>query len=93
MYNKDEGEDCIALREEKDAYLLIIEDQRYGIHAKDLPHVVERFYRANKARSRKNGGTCLGLAIMKLILDIHHYDIVIQSKVDENTTVTIRIPK
>lgn len=93
IYSKEKSEVRISLDEEENAYLLKIEDDGYGIPATDLPFVFERFYRADKARSRKEGGTGLGLAIVKMILDIHHYDINIQSKVDEGTTVSIKIPK
>jgi heavy metal sensor kinase len=93
IYSKDGGEIRISLDEEEHTYLLTIEDDGYGIPAQDLPFVFERFYRADKARSRKEGGTGLGLAIVKMILDIHHYDINIQSKVDHGTTVSIKISK
>jgi len=93
IYSKERGEVRISVDEEENAYLLKIEDDGCGIPAKDLPFVFERFYRADKARSRKEGGTGLGLAIVKMILDIHHYDIDIQSKVDQGTTITIKILK
>ena len=93
IYSKEKSEVRISVDEEENAYLLKIEDDGCGIPAKDLPFVFERFYRADKARSRKEGGTGLGLAIVKMILDIHHYDIDIQSKVDQGTTVMIKILK
>ena len=93
IYSKEKSEVRISVDEEENAYLLKIEDDGWGIPAKDLPFVFERFYRADKARSRKEGGTGLGLAIVKMILDIHHYDIDIQSKVDQGTTVMIKILK
>jgi len=93
IYSKDRSEIRISLNEEKHTYLLRIQDNTCRIPAKGLPFVFERFYRADKARSFKEGGTGLGLAIVKMILDIHHYDIDIQSKVDQGTTVIIKILK
>ena len=58
-----------------------------------LAFVFDRFYRADKARSRKDGGTGLGLAIVKMILDIHGYKIELFSKKGSGTTVLIKIPK
>jgi heavy metal sensor kinase len=93
IYSSEKSEVRISVDEEEDSYILAIEDDGCGIPAKDLPFVFERFYRADKARSRKEGGTGLGLAIVKMILDIHHYTIQIQSKVDQGTTVIITISK
>lgn len=93
IYSKERSEVRISVDEEDNTYLVKIEDDGCGIPAEDLPFVFDRFYRADKARSRKEGGTGLGLAIVKMILDIHHYDIDIQSKVDQGTTVIIKILK
>lgn len=93
IYSKKGSEVRVSLNEDKNAYLLTIEDDGYGISEKDLPFIFDRFYRADRARSRKEGGTGLGLAIVKMIFDIHHFDIDIQSKVHQGTTVIIKISK
>jgi signal transduction histidine kinase len=67
-------------------------DQGDGIDPSVLPHVFERFYRGDPSRDRNTGGTGLGLAICKAIVDAAHGNITIQSKLDEGTTVLIRLP-
>jgi signal transduction histidine kinase len=66
-------------------------DTGAGIPEKDLPRLTERFYRADKARSRDLGGTGLGLAIVKHIVQAHRGDLRIESVLNRGTTVRIRL--
>jgi PAS domain S-box-containing protein len=78
---------------EGDTVLITIQDSGRGISEEDLPHIFERFYKADKARTHDNqGGSGMGLAITKKVFDIHNGDISAQSVPDEGTTITMRLP-
>lgn len=68
-----------------------VSDSGPGIADEHLPHLFERFYRTDKARSRELGGTGLGLSVVKQILDAHQADIQVTSKIDEGTTFFFEI--
>ncbi|MBY0551699.1 MAG: cell wall metabolism sensor histidine kinase WalK [Candidatus Obscuribacterales bacterium] len=69
-----------------------IEDTGTGIDAKDLPHIFERFYRTDKARSRQSGGTGLGLAITREIVARHHGVIRVESTPGKGSIFTVTLP-
>lgn len=72
--------------------MITVEDDGTGIPEEDLPFVFERFYKADKARTRGKSGTGLGLAIAKNIIDAHNGRMTVASKLDEGTTFTIFLP-
>ncbi|BAB05300.1 ATP-binding protein [Halalkalibacterium halodurans] len=69
-----------------------VTDTGTGIPEEDLPYVFERFYKADKARTRGRSGTGLGLAIVKNIVDAHSGEISVHSKQQEGTTFTAFFP-
>jgi len=88
----DEGKDIeIYLSEINGDVSITVKDCGYGIPKEDLNRIFDRFYRVDKARSRKLGGTGLGLSIAKEIIEAHEGSIKITSKLKVGTTVNIRI--
>jgi heavy metal sensor kinase len=72
--------------------VLSVSDTGIGIAPDDLPHVFERFWRADKVRSRQAGGTGLGLAIAKQIAEQHGAELSVESDAGHGATFTLRLP-
>ena len=91
-YNIPHGKIDICI-EKKDAFLVIqIQDTGIGIDEDDLDHLFERFYRADKSRSRKIDGVGLGLSICREITRLHGGRITIQSQREKGSTVRVFLP-
>lgn len=91
-YTREDGTISVALRETDDGPELTIVDDGVGIPAEDLPHIFERLYRADPARSRDPGGTGLGLSIARWIVEQHNAAIDVESEPGVGTTVRVRFP-
>ncbi len=87
------GEIKITLQDLDDTVYFTIRDTGIGIPEQDLPKIFDRFYRVDKARSRMDGGSGLGLSICKHIVDRHHGTVDVESKLGEGTKFKIRFPK
>jgi two-component system, OmpR family, sensor histidine kinase SenX3 len=82
----------ITARGDDEVVEVAVIDQGIGIEPKDLDRIFERFYRADKARSRATGGTGLGLAIVKHIATNHGGQVEVLSEVGVGSTFTLRLP-
>ncbi len=91
-YNHSGGSVTIGTRSEGEHAHLIIQDTGIGIPEDHIPHMGERFYRVDKARSREAGGTGLGLSIARSIVNSHNGTVEMASIVGQGTTVTISLP-
>ncbi len=92
-YSPKKSKIFIAIKEEKHNALVSIKDQGMGIKSSDLPHIFERFYRADTSRNKeKVDGYGLGLSIAKEIIGMHKGSINISSKLSAGTTFTIKFP-
>jgi signal transduction histidine kinase len=77
---------------EKDI-LVEIRDTGIGIPADELPHIFDRFYKADKARNRARSGSGLGLSIAQKIIELHHGRIDVQSDLGIGTTFKVHLPR
>ena len=91
-YTPDGGSVTVRLRRAGRDAVLEISDTGVGIPEEDLPHVFDRFYRVDKARSRDTGGTGLGLSIVQQIIRLHAGSVTVQSVRGEGTTFTVQLP-
>jgi two-component system, OmpR family, sensor kinase len=80
-----------VLRKDREA-LIAVADTGIGIDAKDLPHIFERFYRADPARSRVVGGSGLGLALVDGVVRAHNGTVGVTSTPGKGSTFTIALP-
>ncbi len=92
-YSKDNGYVKIEVLEDSRKILLSVEDDGIGISKEDTNRIFERFYRVDKARSKKVGGTGLGLAIVKHIVINQKGYINVDSELDKGSKFTIQFPK
>ena len=91
-YTPAEGKVYLALAKADGWATVEISDTGVGIPPEDLPHIFDRFYRVDKARTRQQGGSGLGLSIAKSIAKAHGGEIHVRSVVGEGTTFTVLLP-
>ena len=91
-YNVDGGSVTVSVLKREDDVLLTVRDTGIGIPAEDLPHIFERFYRVDKARSREAGGTGLGLSIVKDMVRILGGSVEVSSEPGRGTEFRILLP-
>ncbi|MGH9358050.1 MAG: HAMP domain-containing sensor histidine kinase [Terriglobia bacterium] len=91
-YTPGQGQVAVAIAQRDSLAVAEIRDTGIGIGREDLPHIFERFYRSDRARSRKSGGAGLGLSIARWIAEAHHGSIEVESSLHEGSTFRVQLP-
>ncbi|MEW6305600.1 MAG: ATP-binding protein [Verrucomicrobiota bacterium] len=91
-YNRPGGNVTVQLAPEADGAKLVVSDTGQGIAAEDLPHIFERFYRADKSRTAPDNHTGLGLAIVKGIVEAHAGKVTVTSEPGKGSVFTVILP-
>lgn len=92
-YTLDNGHINIKIIDTEKSVIFNIEDDGIGISEKDIPFIFERFYRADKSRNRKTGGTGIGLAIVKSIIIAHGGKIEVESRFNYGSSFKVTLPR
>jgi heavy metal sensor kinase len=92
-YTPSGGKVTVSITPEPDGIRLRVADTGIGIPPEAAPHIFERFYRADKARSRQDGGFGLGLSIVKWIAESHHGEVNMQTVPESGSTFTVTLPR
>ncbi|HET9800417.1 MAG TPA: ATP-binding protein, partial [Chthoniobacterales bacterium] len=91
-YSNKDGEIRLGAQNRGDAIALSVSDDGIGISSEDISRIFERFYRADKARSRELGGTGLGLSIVKHIAQLHGGGVEAESESGKGTKISVILP-
>ena len=91
-YNRPKGSVQVQLQEENNYVKVSVKDTGIGIPVSEQSRIFERFYRVEKSRSKNEGGTGIGLALVKHILEAHQCKIDLQSKVGVGTKIYFSLP-
>lgn len=90
-YTPDNGYVIITTKPDLDCIIVSVKDSGVGIPKDDLPRIFERFYRVDKTRSRDNGGSGLGLSIVKHIMELHNSKITVTSNEGEGSEFKFKL--
>jgi signal transduction histidine kinase len=91
-YTASEGSVSLALKAAENVAQIVVSDTGIGIFPEDLPHIFERFYRADRARTRDKGGSGLGLSIAQSIAHEHQGSIEVSSTPGKGSIFILRLP-
>jgi len=90
-YGVEGGRTEVSLVNSDDKILIRVSDDGIGVHSQHLPRLFERFYRVDATRSRKKGGSGLGLSIVKHIIEAHNENIYVESEFGKGTTFSFTL--
>ncbi|MDQ1143414.1 two-component system sensor histidine kinase VicK [Bacillus sp. SORGH_AS 510] len=91
-YSPEGGQVTFSIKEEESRIIVSVKDQGVGIPKENIEKIFDRFYRVDKARTRKLGGTGLGLAIAKEMVNAHGGSIWATSEEGKGTTISFSLP-
>lgn len=91
-YNNPGGQVHVRISQSADNAVLEVSDTGYGMPAESLGHIFERFYRVDKARSRKSGGSGLGLSIVRNMVERNNGQISVESTEGQGSVFTVTFP-
>lgn len=91
-YNEEGGRVDVRVERVNGHAVVSVTDNGIGISADELPHIFERFYRVDKARTRADGGSGLGLAICQSVVEAHGGLIIARSEPQRGTTLEVQLP-
>lgn len=91
-FTQDNGTITLIAFKNRKNIIIEVEDNGMGIPKEDLPYIFDRFYRADKSRTKQSGGSGLGLSIAKWIVEKHHGKITAKSVLGKGTKISISLP-
>lgn len=91
-YSNEGGKIILQIKQNKESMDLIVEDAGIGMAKEELPLIFEHLYRTDKSRSSSTGGSGIGLAVVKAIVDAHHGKIAVESAPGKGSTFTVSLP-
>ena len=93
-YGKNKGTTAVSIQtHSKDQFIISVSDDGIGIPEKELNRLFERFYRVDKSRSREQGGSGLGLSIVKHIIEAHGQQVFVKSELNTGSTFSFTLNK
>lgn len=91
-YTPPGGNVTLSVKKEMDHLLILVKDNGIGIPESEIPHIFERFYRVEKSRNTKHGGSGLGLSITKGLVDELGGNIYVESRLHQGSTFIVHLP-
>ncbi len=92
-YTPEGGSVKIAIKGDNETVKVVVGDTGIGISKEDLPHIFERFYRADKSRNRLTGGSGIGLSIVKSLVAAHNGRVTVKSELGKGSEFSVTLPR